>query len=503
MHFDEVYHARTAAEFLQDWRYDIPHDIYEWTHPHLAKYAMAVGMVLWGQDGVAATSDLEVPVVAAAVEPRRIDEAASNARAGERLHIATGTEIRTYDLQSRALISTIAAPGVSALAVDEDGGRLVVGYDDGRLATIELGLIADGAAPGAGIEPTEVATVDHPIEHLLVTEDGADVVAASSERLTTVALDSGEAVGSLDLPGIADLSPGGSGSAIVATVDDIPDHAAFATSLADILKNDKAADYQAQLDAASPGTTRRPGQRTGHRRAAEGAGRGDRRRHPRRRPDRDGRAVRRRHRRRASRSSTRSGPRSSRPSSSKAGAHGLGDGDRPRRAAGLRDDRHGRRPALRRHRRRRRRGEGRADRQGARHGPQAAARARLARRLRRGQPDGPHPRPRARRDGRRPVDRLRRRAARQRGLRRRSPARRLRPGRLGRGLQPRLPVRGPPAAPPLRRRRRLGRDRHGLARLRLALPGRHRRRPDRGAAVPARADPVPAPARGRPRSGSS
>ena len=41
MHFDEVYHARTATEFLQDWRYGIDHDIYEWTHPHLAKYAMA------------------------------------------------------------------------------------------------------------------------------------------------------------------------------------------------------------------------------------------------------------------------------------------------------------------------------------------------------------------------------------------------------------------------------------------------------------------------------
>ena len=41
----------------------------------------------------------------------------------------------------------------------------------------------------------------------------------------------------------------------MATVDDIADHAAFATSLADILKNDKADDYQAQLDAASPGTS--------------------------------------------------------------------------------------------------------------------------------------------------------------------------------------------------------------------------------------------------------
>ena len=70
MHFDEVYHARTATEFLQAWRYGLSHDIYEWTHPHLAKYAMALGLVLWGQDDVKATSDLGVPVVASVVEPR-------------------------------------------------------------------------------------------------------------------------------------------------------------------------------------------------------------------------------------------------------------------------------------------------------------------------------------------------------------------------------------------------------------------------------------------------
>ena len=37
MHFDEVYHARTATEFLQDWKYGDESNIYEWTHPHLGK----------------------------------------------------------------------------------------------------------------------------------------------------------------------------------------------------------------------------------------------------------------------------------------------------------------------------------------------------------------------------------------------------------------------------------------------------------------------------------
>ena len=117
MHFDEVYHARTATEFLQSWRYGLSHDIYEWTHPHLAKYAMAAGLVAFGNDKVNATSDLGVPVVAAVVEPRRLDELAPGGRAGERLHIATGTEIRTYDLVTRDLLSTI--PAVGATVADD------------------------------------------------------------------------------------------------------------------------------------------------------------------------------------------------------------------------------------------------------------------------------------------------------------------------------------------------------------------------------------------------
>src|SRR6185369_12072370 len=54
--------------------------------------------------------------------------------------------------------------------------------------------------------------------------------------------------------GIADLASGGNGSALVADVDAVGDHAAVASSLADILDG-TAADYQARLDKASPGTT--------------------------------------------------------------------------------------------------------------------------------------------------------------------------------------------------------------------------------------------------------
>ena len=109
MHFDEVYHARTATEFLQDWRYGDEHDIYEWTHPHLAKYAMAGGIVAFGDDRVSATSDLGVP------GPRRAGRAAPHGHRDRRPRRARGCGsrptpgIRAYDLGSRAEVAAIRA----------------------------------------------------------------------------------------------------------------------------------------------------------------------------------------------------------------------------------------------------------------------------------------------------------------------------------------------------------------------------------------------------------
>ena len=253
MHFDEVYHARTATEFLQKWRYGLDHDIYEYTHPHLAKYAMAVGLVLWGGDEVAASSELGVPVRSSVVEARRIDPTAPRGRGGERLHIATGTEIRTYDLLTRALISTVRAPGAGALAIDETASQLLIGYDDGRIATLDLETIGAGGVD-TGVEPVTLATVDHPVIHLLATADNDFVAAASGDRLSTVDKNAGTVVGTLTLDGIADLARGGSGDAVVATVDEVTNPSAVASSLADVLSGD-ASDYAARLAAASPGST--------------------------------------------------------------------------------------------------------------------------------------------------------------------------------------------------------------------------------------------------------
>ncbi|HET7701406.1 MAG TPA: phospholipid carrier-dependent glycosyltransferase [Candidatus Limnocylindria bacterium] len=60
MYFDEVYHARTAFELLAE------RDPYEWTHPHLAKEIMALGILAFAGDRVVGTEPA-VPALAFAV----------------------------------------------------------------------------------------------------------------------------------------------------------------------------------------------------------------------------------------------------------------------------------------------------------------------------------------------------------------------------------------------------------------------------------------------------
>ncbi len=50
--FDEVYHPRTAMEYTAFLRYGVRDEIYEWTHPPLAKEVMAAGITLWGNHRV-------------------------------------------------------------------------------------------------------------------------------------------------------------------------------------------------------------------------------------------------------------------------------------------------------------------------------------------------------------------------------------------------------------------------------------------------------------------
>ena len=144
MHFDEVYHARSAAEWLADWEHGWDRDVYEWTHPMLAKYLIAAGIVVADPNKVVATTLLDQPVTAMAVAPAR----ASEARDESVLFTADGsTTITARDVASGERIASWSAGGpVAALAYDEDGDRLLVGRaDSGTVETFAMPAFLGGA----------------------------------------------------------------------------------------------------------------------------------------------------------------------------------------------------------------------------------------------------------------------------------------------------------------------------------------------------------------------
>ncbi|MGZ6338793.1 MAG: phospholipid carrier-dependent glycosyltransferase, partial [Candidatus Limnocylindrales bacterium] len=252
MHFDEVYHARTATEFLQDWRYGQPHDIYEWTHPHLAKYAMAAGLVLFGDDRVTATSAVGAPVRDAALEPRYDDPTLPGGRGGDRLYLVTGSSIRVYDLETRATVADLAVPGASAVAVDVASHDLFVGTTGGEILTIDTSAFdarrLAASAPLAA--PRSLATIGGPIQRLYASDGGAYILALlPGDEIVSVDGSDGSEVGRLHLPGAADFAPAGSIESLFASPSQVADKAAAARLLAQLLGGD-AQGYQQQLAAS-------------------------------------------------------------------------------------------------------------------------------------------------------------------------------------------------------------------------------------------------------------
>ena len=256
MHFDEVYHARTATEFLQDWRYGIRHDIYEYTHPHLAKYAMAVGIAAFANDRTVATSQIGSPVADAAIEARWDDPSAPASRGGDRLYVATGDGVLAYDLASRDLIARIDAPGARALAVDAASHRLLIGTDAGLILTLDTAtaldtLRASGTRDATLPLPNVLARLDGAIERVYVTTDGSVIAAGvPGDGLVTLDAFTGAEYGRATIPGRGGVSDGGSAPTVVVDTSQVTDAAALAGELARIAGLDEAA-VRARVAAAA------------------------------------------------------------------------------------------------------------------------------------------------------------------------------------------------------------------------------------------------------------
>ena len=250
MHFDEVYHARTATEFLQSWRYGIDHDIYEWTHPHLAKYAMAGGLIAWGDDRVTASSSLGVPVLDAVVEKRFDDPALPNQRAGDRVDVVTESELRSYDLATRALVATVPIAGASALAVDSSAHQLFIGSTDGTIRTLDLASLDAVRQLGASAlvaDPIQFGQVAGAIKRLFVPDDGSGlIVVTADDRVRTLDAVSAQVLGTVQLRSIADVGPAGTAPTLVGTPGSVASPRAAAAALAKLIGG-SAATYEQRL----------------------------------------------------------------------------------------------------------------------------------------------------------------------------------------------------------------------------------------------------------------
>ncbi len=175
MHFDEVYHARSATEFLSDWEHGWTRDVYEWTHPMLAKYLIAAGIEVADPNKVVTTTDLGSASPALAVAPRR----SSYGYARSIAFASDGSSVVALDaLNGDPVASWDTGHPIAALTYDDAGARLLVGAaDDGEVRiydlSVFLGLNGSRAPP---IEAGSIASGLADVEQILAPQ-GSGILA--------------------------------------------------------------------------------------------------------------------------------------------------------------------------------------------------------------------------------------------------------------------------------------------------------------------------------------
>jgi hypothetical protein len=211
--FDEVYHARSATEWLADWQEGWKRDTYEWTHPPLAKFLIAAGIVAADPNRLVDSwaVPLDQPLRAIAVAAKRT---ASDRPASVAFTAGADDQVAARDALTGALLASWAAPGpVASLAWDEDNNRLLVGLSSGgTVAVYDTTEFLRGSGqrappPQTASIPTGLAAVDQivvPESDPTIAFRGPDGV-VEVERVTLAQL----ATSSEVLAGIAYLPPGG------------------------------------------------------------------------------------------------------------------------------------------------------------------------------------------------------------------------------------------------------------------------------------------------------
>jgi len=190
MIFDEVYHARTAAEYLANWTWGWYRDPYEWTHPMLAKYLIAAGIVVANPNQVSGSTGLDAPATSLAVAPQKT----ASAWPASIVFTSDGSRtIEARDASTGVVVDSWEADGpVTSLAWDPDTGRLLAGVgDSGTIAAWDLNAFLRGGAERAppvvtfGIETgmTGVLELLVPLNDSVLVVRGPEEVAVF-ERVT-------------------------------------------------------------------------------------------------------------------------------------------------------------------------------------------------------------------------------------------------------------------------------------------------------------------------------
>ncbi|MDQ2951784.1 MAG: DUF2029 domain-containing protein, partial [Chloroflexota bacterium] len=159
MYFDEVYHARTAFELLAE------REPYEWTHPHLAKEIMALGILAFGGDRVVGIEPTDTAAVRFAV-----------ANDGTRAYAEPGRiSIRTRDGRDLGSVTLDPSAG-KPNAIAFDGSELVVVTDLRVTRYAQSGTVRSFVTKPAGVG----------VVHSLAAADG-HVAIAGDQGIATYA----------------------------------------------------------------------------------------------------------------------------------------------------------------------------------------------------------------------------------------------------------------------------------------------------------------------------
>jgi predicted membrane-bound dolichyl-phosphate-mannose-protein mannosyltransferase len=156
MHFDEVYHARSATEWLTDWQEGWTRDTYEWTHPMLAKYLIAAGIVAADPNKVIGQQSVDAPITALAVASQRAEDGIAESI----VFGASGNVITARSVLGGEVVAQWNAPSaIGSLAFDPDNARLLVGLEkDGTVHTYDTTAFL--AVTGPRAPPPEGSTID-------------------------------------------------------------------------------------------------------------------------------------------------------------------------------------------------------------------------------------------------------------------------------------------------------------------------------------------------------